>query len=67
MKKLIIVIGVLLVGCGPTRRELEERGDVSSGLYTLKYDSCEYVRINIFGAAITHKGNCKNPIHKNGR
>ncbi len=32
------------------------------------YEGCEYIRVG-FGKSIwgSHKGNCTNPIHKNGR
>lgn len=29
--------------------------------YVIIVDGCEYIR---YDAAMTHKGNCKNPIHK---
>jgi hypothetical protein len=33
-----------------------------SGISVVEVDGCEYVRY--YQAAITHKANCHNPIHK---
>jgi len=34
------------------------------GVYITQIDSCEYIYIlKSSGTSLTHKGNCKNPIH----
>ena len=39
---------------------------ISSDLSIITIDKCEYVKyIGTYGGGITHKGNCKNPIHFN--
>ena len=66
MKKLLIV-SLIFVSCedqkqptGPTNIE-----DTSISTTEYRYDSCEYVAFAVgryrWGS---HKGNCKNPIHK---
>lgn len=72
MKKLLIILSVILISCQPNNnvpvfntytvirgRELE--------VYVI--DSCEYIGFVHGGAAdiLTHKGNCKNPIHYDNR
>ena len=71
MKTLALVLfAALFVGCDipkdETRVLLQE--DV---LHVVEYDGCEYVvwraRNSFNAGAITHKGNCKNPIHTKSR
>jgi hypothetical protein len=78
MKSVLILIGSmgLICSCGPGKRgdkapdpkrlELDstsEYWDQNYKVYTL--EGCEYIKVgfgdNSWG---THKGNCKNPIHK---
>ena len=34
-------------------------------LQTIEHEGCEYVYLRRYGSvSITHKGNCKNPIHR---
>lgn len=77
MKKLILLPMLLLFGCSNSNYKTVEpiymgdkidgcagMDDVDLKLYLI--DSCEYIgdvsgRYKDF---LTHKGNCKNPIHK---
>lgn len=71
MKKLLF-ISVLLISCGEPYVSNPEKASVQKTFATnggnrytiITIDSCEYIQYDIYGgAAIVHKGNCKNPIH----
>jgi hypothetical protein len=71
MKKLLLVflLGLslyLIVGC---HSEYEDF-DVKREINIIEIDGCEYIYIHSaqpwasgFAFSLTHKGNCKNPIH----
>lgn len=71
MKKIIIIMVAMFmfVGCGcpvnsRSSSKSDEKMDVEygRGYRTYVIDKCEYISIE--GASgISHKGNCKNPIH----
>lgn len=60
MKKILITIIfiVMLSSC-------DTQILTSCDIQVIKIDGCEYIEKQSNGA-ITHKGNCKNPIHKGG-
>ena len=81
MKKLITLIAICLVACGPlpdSNNKAEERTqeynrlelDSTSQYYNRRYtiytlDSCEYIVVGHGNRQWgSHKGDCKNPIHK---
>ena len=56
-----------LSGCS----KVDSEGKIEGGSRTVEIDGCEYLvfensgkALNNYSFAITHKGNCKNPIHK---
>ena len=76
MKKLILIFLLGIVGCTDTMiKEIPlEKNDMGKvpyntnidRFYIIIMDSCEYITMNSFANkdyAITHKGNCNNPIH----
>ena len=68
MKKALIILAVIFVGCKQPSQKSENIGD---GYYVKTIDSCQYIIYensisvaNNYSYSITHKGNCNNPIHK---
>jgi hypothetical protein len=72
MKLLVFVAAVLLVGCdmtaAPQRQQPERPVTLSYTVFT--YDGCEYLMaensfpfLDNYAVSITHKGDCRNPIH----
>ncbi len=67
MKELIILIGILLIGCTEAEKRFQEKEtfyDIGEGANPLKIyviDSCEYIaKLTGYNSdVITHKGNCK--------
>jgi len=63
MKNIILIIGVLLLaschrGGDIIKEDMEE-------FNTIIVEDCEYIYDATIGLrSLTHKGNCKNPIHK---
>ena len=81
MKKLLTLIAICLVACGPlpdNNNKVEEHTqehnrlelDSTSQYYNKRYtiytlDSCEYIVVGYGNHQWgSHKGDCKNPIHK---
>lgn len=71
MKKLsLILLIACVVGCkGNTSQVIQTTyTDTEVNGYTIrifKYEGCEYILMGNGNAqAISHKGNCNNPIHK---
>ena len=78
MKKLIIVIVLLMftAACSPGEQKLTEgqkrAKDAGFTSYQLSFppeiveiEGCEYIRMGVNGGYVyTHKGDCKNPKHK---
>lgn len=67
MKKIIVLLLIVsLVGCG-YKNDKSIKGENNSDLAGLKVivlDGCEYFQFKSYTYySITHKGNCKNPIH----
>lgn len=62
MEKLILIaiVGLMFSCKDETNIQLETNDKF---LYTVVYDSCEYVESNYTMNVFEHKGNCKNPIH----
>jgi hypothetical protein len=81
MKKIILVLALLLFSCTSKKtldiKEIKEVNEFPSWTIPITYkiiiiDSCEYIIGSDNGGYnggffLTHKGNCKNPIHKNGK
>jgi hypothetical protein len=78
MKKTLFLIGsmVLICSCGPEKKNPKAPSDLRLELDTTSIysdqnyqiyilDGCEYIQIG-YGSSRwgSHKGNCKNPIHK---
>lgn len=72
MKKLLFIFVLLLVGCvqnnDPTINRVPYGDSGSNIVYRIVViDSCEYIwgwdGGGYGGPFLTHKGNCKNPIH----
>lgn len=68
MKKLILMFAVALVSCETKNVTINKTNTEIEG-HTIKIyeiDSCEYVGMSVGKnwGLLTHKGNCKNPIHK---
>ena len=69
MKKLILMFAVALVSC-ETKNVTINKTEVEIDGRTIKIyeiDGCEYLGCNVGheNGILTHKGNCKNPIHNN--
>jgi len=66
MKKLLIlsVLAMAMSGCDNTNKPIKNNGDtMEQGFtgYRLEFiEGCEYLS---YDRSLTHKGNCKNPIH----
>lgn len=68
MNKILIIvfllISMLVIGC---ESQLDKKMNINQkeGFATVTIDGCEYIIVegNV-EYSITHKGNCKNPIHK---
>ena len=67
--KYLTILGLLcLVGC---ERQSSKNFPLHGGYSVRTIDGCEYIEFenstkvsNTYSYTITHKGNCKNPIHK---
>lgn len=71
-----LIIGMFLVSCenlnDPTPKTPKEQNELSKNAenYQLnvreyRYESCEYIVVDVGSSKWgSHKGNCKNPIHK---
>jgi len=67
MKKIIVFLISLLflVGCETTIEQKNGNGKVNgSNVTEFVYDGCEYVYFPFGYGTVSHKGNCKNPIHQ---
>ena len=65
MKKLLLlIIPLILLGCGSPKERAER---VANNYFVITIDSCEYIiakaPLGDYGWLLSHKGNCKNPIH----
>lgn len=75
MKKLIILLAMLIItGCSEEQIQKRQKDENQSWIdynrgYKLRtIDGCEYIETGVYGGAVlTHKGNCRNPIHKERR
>lgn len=67
MKKLLFILCILIVclnSCTSVCTPREYKAKIGTNIQEI--DGCEYyVSHNGYGNIITHKGNCKNPIHYN--
>ncbi len=69
MKKLFITLTIIvcMVSCVTPDGDTREKKD---GYYIITIDGCEYIEVKYCAGcnngyySLTHKGNCKNPIHK---
>ncbi len=70
----IILLFGIMGSCGQNNSDsVVGRTNPQIHIKIVEYDGCEYIydaRRSIAGSGmptpLTHKGNCKNPIHKNG-
>ena len=61
---LLLSVGVVQ-GCNSGNQDKLQPVEINSKWRFITIDSCEYIENSwSSAAAITHKGNCKNPIHK---
>jgi len=77
MKRItLIFIALFLFSCGgQNTQQIEEpiglrqqSDDRHKNVTEFIYGGCEYIRVGYGQSAWgSHKGNCANPIHKNGR
>ena len=67
MKKLILIGSLFLIGCESTNTTEPERVIMDNMNYKIyELEGCEYIVLGYGdGKWGSHKGNCKNPIHKN--
>jgi hypothetical protein len=69
MKKLILMFAVALVSCETKNVTITETNASVDGrsLKTYQIEGCEYLGYSVGheNGVLTHKGNCKNPIHNN--
>jgi hypothetical protein len=66
MKKLLIAIILITSSCSQNIPDKGYKITSKAGysFYVVDIDSCEYIRSDVYGGYnLTHKGNCKNPIH----
>ena len=73
---LIIVASILAIlifsGCGADRnasipnstKDVVYIGGINHEVLITEMDGCEYITLDEDLRSLTHKGNCKNPIHK---
>lgn len=65
MNKILIIVFMLIsmLAINGCRNETK---DIPFGYATYEIDNCEYIATQsaVSGIVLTHKGNCKNPIHK---
>lgn len=54
----------LYLSCNTNDPEIKGETNSLEGLKIVIIDGCEYYQFRIHGNAITHKGNCNNPIHR---
>ena len=69
MKSIIVFVFFTfgLFGCGKSSLDSAENKDYNykEQYQIITIDSCEYIEKDSYnGIVLTHKGNCKNPIHK---
>lgn len=68
MKKLTLIIAVLFMGCEdmtekPSLPVMNNQADIVNAKIVV-IDGCQYIQYHGYRfPAITHKGNCNNPIH----
>ena len=56
---------MLLVGCETTIEQKDKTEKVNgTSVKEFTYDGCEYVYFPYGYGTVSHKGNCKNPIHQ---
>lgn len=65
---LLLALAPLIAGC-----RCETSQETANRTKVVVIDGCEYLTLtnsspgsNSYSFAITHKGNCKNPIHRHG-
>jgi hypothetical protein len=56
----IAVVSCFFTACGESDFKTEKNGHIYT-FNTIEVDECEYL---VSSSKFTHKGNCKNPIHK---
>lgn len=72
MNKLNLIIILSILSLSSCFTETEDSNPTSVGNYSIRIiDGCEYIQVengltlgNNYNYTLTHKGNCKNEIHK---
>lgn len=67
MKKLILIASLFLIGCENSKTNQPERVIMDTMNYKIyELEGCEYIVLGYGDQKWgSHKGNCKNQIHKN--
>lgn len=75
MKKLLVILTLASIGCTQdentsvitSTKDVVYIGGINYNVAVIEIDSCEYITlgtdISTYINTLTHKGNCKNPIH----
>jgi hypothetical protein len=71
MKKLLVVLCLASVGCTQDEnasvitltKDVVYIAGINYNVSVIEIDSCEYITLGSDIRTLTHKGNCKNPIH----
>lgn len=63
----VFILTMSMIGCDSIVKEVNDPYGFDYSIVTI--DGCEYIKVDDGFAqcrvfSITHKGNCKNPIHK---
>ena len=66
MKNLILLLVILICLMGCFLKTPDHIKDENGKAYIMvSIEDCEYIKTpNTYGYALTHKGNCNNPIHR---
>ena len=72
MKKLLVLLCLASVGCTQdenasvltSTKDVVYIGGINYNVSVIEIDSCEYITLDKDIRTFTHKGNCKNTIHK---
>jgi len=64
--KIIIAVALFLCGCISQEEEKKNKQQKANQMIVVTVEGCEYFASSTYrveGVILTHKGNCKNPIH----
>jgi hypothetical protein len=71
MKKLLVLLCLASIGCTQDEnasvitltKDVVYIAGINYNVSVIEIDSCEYITLGSDIRTLTHKGNCKNPIH----